>query len=191
MGSNHGNLCCQCVSGWHLEQMSPIAWTANGLWPYWVFWGMSLPFLPSHILRPKHTSFSPFLSLTAKQTEGESCVFGHLSAFKKESIIQVNPHSFPQTQVVIVEVWKLLFVSLFSFCLACISLPPPSPETHISVERAVSCTHSKSHLSGLLVMERIFRRDCGREREALTTFCCSFSFSHTSWEPLAIKEASF
>lgn len=31
-----------------LREMSAIAWTANGLWPYWAFGRMSLPFVPSH-----------------------------------------------------------------------------------------------------------------------------------------------
>lgn len=38
--------------------MSPIAWTANGLWPYWVFRRVSLPFLPSHtVCDPANTFF--------------------------------------------------------------------------------------------------------------------------------------
>lgn len=34
MESNHGNLLSVCIL-LALREISPIAWTANGLWPYW------------------------------------------------------------------------------------------------------------------------------------------------------------
>lgn len=102
------------------------------------------------------------------------CLWRRLSAFTKKSVIHVNPHFFPcrqKTQVILIEVWKSQFVSLF-FVSSHYLLP--LPETHISTECALSYTHTLQISSIRLVSNAEDIQTGLWEMEALTTFCCSF-----------------
>lgn len=160
-----------------LREISPIAWTANGLWPYWVFGRMSLPFLPSHAFCDSEPT-PPSFSLT--QTLTQWCLGYETASVSLETVASVHEDVHHSELVItcpsVYRVLKLSFLRSESRCLppsfSTLFLSPllhyPLPEPNISKHPA------RSHPSGLLVIERVFRQDHGERVSHHLLFLFSF-----------------
>ena len=126
MESNHGNLCCQCVSGRHLEKCLPLLGLLM-VYDRTECWGKcASPSFPVALWWP-HTlkvMFSPW---------NRCCVFrDRRRGSRRGPSFRSGPHLSPsgqRTQVIAIKVRKSLFVSLFVFLPAsscvCSTLPLP------------------------------------------------------------------
>lgn len=192
MESNHGNLCCQCVSGWYLEKCLPLLELLMVYDHIKCLGEWASPSFPvTHfVTQPTPPSLSNTNTYTCKHSLTQSgvqaiqltlCLWRQLPVLMKRPIIQVRSSLVSpvdgELKLIVVKVRKSLFASLFFFPAPFLPLfhyPPPCPETNISKHPALCCTHARSHSSGLWVIEGVLRWEHGEGVSHHLLFLFSF-----------------
>lgn len=177
MESNHGNLCCQCVSGQHLEKCLPLlgllmVYDRIECWGEWASPSFPHTFCDAahtfsllnftHTWKHKHCAHKVMFRAMGHWL----CVLETVANVHEEVCHSGQVFTCPPVDKELKSFQSRLESRYLYPCFSFYPLPLTSVPLPSSLSRnkhfktlPLCCTHARSHPSDLLVIEKVFRQD--------------------------------